>query len=199
MSGTAIIGTHGIGKTNTIHLLKFYKGQLGQKVEIIEETAREVKLLGLPINEETTMDAQEAIINTLKNRVMAARHRIQIGEINDFASDRHFLDNVNYAVLKFGWNRTKKLYDLAMKYTEEIEYDHIIRMPLWNRDKIITPDGVRSEKKEFQIAVDQSLNNLLRKAGIQYDTIPEDIFKINNRYEQAVALMKFFDKIYSTK
>jgi hypothetical protein len=193
MAKIGFLATHGVGKTGLCHYTAFYFKQLGINADFLPEIAREAKRLGLPINQETTLEAQEAIQNLQTAWELAFDARSAAGEFKHYACDRTRFDNYAYPRLKFGKKATAGMYDAIMEYNETHPYDILIKIPLWNIDKKITPDGIRDEDKQFQIDIDHTIDEIMKEAGLEYNIIPAKIFQMD-RIPQTLSLMGYFDE-----
>jgi thymidylate kinase len=90
----AFIGTHGVGKTTLCFDLAAQLKRLDLGVELVKEVARRCPL---PINEETTADAQAWILHTQIAEEVAAAARYEV-----VICDRSVLDNYAYLVARAG-------------------------------------------------------------------------------------------------
>ena len=150
----AFIGTHGVGKTTLAYELCNELKKQDLDVGFIDEIARRCPF---PINEATSREAQTWILATTIAR------ELELGNIYaNIICDRSVLDNYVYLYHKFG--HTPELYGLATYWVRT--YDLLFRVPL--TQKYLRPDGVRSTDLEFQAAIDQKLQQLLRQDRIAY-------------------------------
>lgn len=186
-----IIGTHGVGKTTICKFLSFYFGQLSANSDVVIEVVRPLALEGLPMNEGTTMEAQEAVQYYQRVQEIIAESRIAKGEINHAIFDRTVIDNYVYAEHAFPKLAKERLYSQMISWIKQHPYDKIFLVPLWNKEKI-TADKFRSEGKKFQEDIDKSLMVFLEKLDIVYEKIPAEIF-LENKELQILSLKKFFD------
>jgi Molybdopterin guanine dinucleotide synthesis protein B. len=90
----AFVGTHGVGKTTLCYDLASQLKRLDLGVEIVKEVARRCPL---PINEETTPDAQAWILHTQIAEEIAAAAAYEV-----VICDRSVLDNYAYLVARVG-------------------------------------------------------------------------------------------------
>jgi nicotinamide riboside kinase len=142
----ALIGTHGVGKTTLCFELAARLKRRSLDVEIVREVARRCPL---PINEQTTVRAQEWILLTqmaLEIEASAA-HEIVL-------CDRSVLDNYCYLVHAAGpqplWERV--LDDWLPTY------DLLAWVPQWSQ---ATYDGVRAVEPGFQRRIDDLLGGMV--------------------------------------
>ena len=90
----AFIGSHGVGKTTLCYDLASALKRQGASVDIVKEVAR---LSPLPINRQTSVDAQTWILMT------QVAEEIRSASQNDVVvCDRSVLDNYAYMVLACG-------------------------------------------------------------------------------------------------
>src|SRR5215213_4907834 len=90
----AFVGTHGVGKTTLCFDLASQLKRLDLGVELVKEVARRCPL---PINEDTTVDAQGWILHTQIAEEMEAAATYEV-----VVCDRSVLDNYAYLVARAG-------------------------------------------------------------------------------------------------
>jgi thymidylate kinase len=150
----AFIGTHGIGKTTLAYELCNELKKQHLDVGFIDEIARRCPF---PINEATSLEAQTWILATTMAREM------ELNKIYpNIICDRSVIDNYVYLYHKFG--HIRELHSLATYWVRT--YDLLFKVPFTR--KYLRPDGVRSTDHEFQEAIDQKLEQVLREDGIPY-------------------------------
>ena len=148
----ALIGTHGVGKTTLCYELAARLKRRNVDVEMVREVARRCPL---PINQETTLDAQEWILHTQVALELeaAARHEMVV-------CDRSALDNYCYMVHAAGsldaWER---MLDRWLP-----TYDLLVHVPIWSRP---TYDGVRAIDPGFQEQIELLLDGMVAVRGLR--------------------------------
>jgi nicotinamide riboside kinase len=148
----ALIGSHGVGKTTLCFELAARLKRRNVDVEIVREVARRCPL---PINQETTVEAQEWILHS---QVAA---EIEAGVNHDAVlCDRSVLDNYCYLVLAAG---TQKIWERFLDYWLRT-YDVLIHVPLWVRP---TYDGVRAVDAGFQEQVELLLEGMIAARALR--------------------------------
>jgi hypothetical protein len=142
----AFVGTHGVGKTTLCYDLAAQLKRLDLGVELVKEVARRCPL---PINEETTLDAQAWILHTqiAEELEAAARYEAVI-------CDRSVLDNYAYLVARVG--RRKDLDELVGSWIRG--YDALFKVPVIGAPSF---DGMRAVSRAFQIEIDETIDRLL--------------------------------------
>ncbi len=150
----AFIGTHGVGKTTLCFELAAALKRLDLSVDLVKEVARGCPL---PINRETTRDAQNWILHTQVAREI---------ELNDsfdvIVCDRAVLDN--YAYMVHAEDRRPEIEPFIRHWMAS--YDLLVKVP------VITPpsfDGTRDTSVEFQLGIDKLIDELL--ADFQLDCL----------------------------
>lgn len=148
----AFIGSHGVGKTTLCFDLAAHLKRRDYSVDLVKEVAR---YCPLPINRETTLDAQAWILHTqiAQELASAARHDIVI-------CDRSVLDNYAYLVHKVG--RRADLDPMIGKWLEG--YTALIKVPIWQSPAY---DGVRDVGREFQQGIDDTLEELIAQFEVE--------------------------------
>jgi nicotinamide riboside kinase len=148
----ALIGSHGVGKTTLCFELAAALKRRHADVEMVREVARRCPL---PINQETTVAAQEWILHT------------QIAwEIDAAASsdvvlcDRSVLDNYCYLVQTAGSLRAWEAFiDHWLP-----SYDLLVHVPISERPAY---DGVRAVDPTFQQLIDVLLEGMIAARGLK--------------------------------
>jgi nicotinamide riboside kinase len=149
----ALIGTHGVGKTTLAYEICSLLKKAGHSVELVTEVARQSHF---PVNAATTLDAQLWILHAqIAAELEAARRAPHV------VCDRSVLDNYCYLVNKFG--RQPQLEPWLAWWMNT--YDLLVGVPLLAEG--ITPDGFRSEDREFQKRIHDLLEQMLAEAPFQ--------------------------------
>ncbi len=156
----AFVGTHGVGKTTLCFDLAAQLKRLDLGVEIVKEVARRCPL---PINEQTTPDAQAWILHTQIAEEIAAA-----AAYDAVICDRSVLDNYAYLVARIG--RRPELDALVGSWIGT--YDSLFKVPV-----LATPsfDGTRAVSPSFQMEIDAVINELVTAFGVEVLPLdPED-------------------------
>ena len=142
----AFVGTHGVGKTTLCFDLASQLKRLDLGVDIVKEVARRCPL---PINEETTPDAQAWILHTqiAEELEAAATYEVVI-------CDRSVLDNYAYLVARVG--RRPDLDPLVGSWIKG--YDALFKVPVLGAPSF---DGTRAVSRAFQMEIDATIDQLL--------------------------------------
>lgn len=143
----AFIGTHGVGKTTLCFDLASRLKRLDLGVDIVKEVARSCPL---PINEQTTLDAQAWILHTQIAQEIAAASQFEA-----VICDRSVLDNYAYMVQQVG--RRSEYDALVMEWVET--YDGLFKVPVLQAPSF---DGTRAVSGTFQTAIDELIDDLLQ-------------------------------------
>lgn len=142
----AFVGTHGVGKTTLCYDLAAQLKRLDLGVELVKEVARRCPL---PINEETTLDAQAWILHTQIAEELEASARYEA-----VICDRSVLDNYAYLVAKVG--RRKDLDELVGSWIGG--YNALFKVPVIGEPSF---DGMRAVSRAFQLEIDETIDRLL--------------------------------------
>jgi nicotinamide riboside kinase len=159
----AFIGTHGVGKTTLCYDLAAHLKRLDFSVDLVKEVARECPL---PINRDTTLEAQSWILHTQIAREIAAADRYRA-----VICDRSVLDNYAYLVHQVG--RVAATEPVITNWLAT--YSLLVKVPIWEPPRF---DGTRDLSEIFQAEIDRTINDLvvsfdvdcLRLAAAQRDT-----------------------------
>ena len=146
----AFIGTHGVGKTTLCFELAALLKKRDRVVEMVHEVAR---FCPLPINRDTTIDAQSWILHTEIASELEAAHKAEI-----VICDRSVLDNFCY-LLSAG--RAPVLEPLVRWWTAT--YQLLIKVPIVSPPRF---DGLRDTDATFQRAIDEKIESILSEWGI---------------------------------
>jgi nicotinamide riboside kinase len=147
----AFIGSHGVGKTTLCYGLAARLKAKDVVLDLVHEVARRCPL---PINEDTSLDAQSWILHTQVASEIAASamHPVVI-------CDRSVLDN--YVYLLIGVGRVLSLDALVSAWLGT--YDLLVHVPI-----VAAPsaDGTRATDPTFQRAVDERLRRELERRDV---------------------------------
>lgn len=149
----ALIGTHGVGKTTLCYELAARLKRRDVDVELVREVARRCPL---PINRDTSRDAQAWILHTQMAWELeaAAAHAVVV-------CDRSVLDNFCYLLYAAGPQPAWEPLLAAWIPT----YTVLVKVPLWTTPRW---DGVRDTDVLFQKAIDDLLDEQLARRGLAY-------------------------------
>lgn len=149
----AFIGTHGVGKTTLCYDLVASLKRRGVNADMVKEVAR---LSPLPINRQTSLDAQIWILMTqiAEEIRSAAQHDVVV-------CDRSVLDNYAYLVRACG--RQPEVEAFVVHWMRS--YDALFKVPVTG---LATPDGVRDVDDEFVSGIDALVDGLLAEHAIPH-------------------------------
>lgn len=142
----ALVGSHGVGKTTLCYELAARLKRQDRVVELVTEVARRCPL---PINRETTLQAQAWILHSQVAAELAAT-----AEGGIVICDRSVLDNYAYLVHQVG---RQPAYD-ALIADWIGGYDALIKVPIIDPPSF---DGRRDVSHEFQHDVDRTIDRLV--------------------------------------
>ena len=156
----ALIGTHGVGKTTLCFELAARLKRLDLGVDLVMEVARGCPL---PINRDTTLDAQSWILHAQCAREITAANGSEV-----VVCDRSVLDN--YAYLVHAMGRRPELDPWVQRWCGT--YAALFKIPLWQPPSY---DGTRDTDLVFQREVDQTIDELIRDFELVVHPLdPED-------------------------
>lgn len=147
----AFVGSHGVGKTTLCFDLASQLKRLDLGVDLVKEVARRCPL---PINEETTPDAQAWILHTQIAEEMAAAANYEV-----VVCDRSVLDNYAYLVARAG--QRPELDPLVRSWIRS--YDALFKVPVLDAPSF---DGTRAVSRTFQMEIDATIDELIRTFGV---------------------------------
>ena len=143
----AFIGSHGVGKTTLCFDLASRLKRLDLSVDLVKEVARACPL---PINQDTTVDAQAWILHTQIAEEIATASRYPV-----VVCDRSVLENYAYLVCRAGRSRE---YDALVRAWVGT-YDGLFKVPILQAPLF---DGTRDVSAAFQTQVDRTIDELIR-------------------------------------
>jgi hypothetical protein len=149
----AFIGSHGVGKTTLCFDLASRLKRLDFGVDIVKEVAR---LCPLPINQDTTLEAQAWILHTQIAQEIAAGAQYEA-----VICDRSVLDNYAYLVHRVG--RRPEYDELVREWVGS--YDGLFKVPVLQPPSF---DGKRDVSRTFQVEVDEVIDELLRAFAVAH-------------------------------
>ncbi len=147
----AFVGTHGVGKTTLCFDLASQLKRLDLGVELVKEVARRCPL---PINEDTTVDAQGWILHTQIAEEMEAAATYEV-----VVCDRSVLDNYAYLVARAG--RRPSLEPMVGEWVRT--YDALFKVPVLDAPSF---DGIRAVSPAFQLEIDGVIDDLIDSLGV---------------------------------
>ena len=148
----ALIGSHGVGKTTLCYELAAALKRRNADVEMVREVARRCPL---PINQETTIAAQEWILHTQVAWEIEATSAADV-----VLCDRSVLDNYCYLVHASGTLRAWESFIDHWLPT----YDQLIHVPISDRPSY---DGVRAVDPSFQELIDVLLEGMITARALK--------------------------------
>jgi predicted ATPase len=154
----AFIGTHGVGKTTLCYDLASALKRLGINVDMVKEVAR---LSPLPINRQTSLDAQTWILAT-----QIAEEIRSMSQHEVVVCDRSVLDN--YAYMMFACGRQKAIERFVDYWMRS--YTLLFKVPISGQ---ASADGVRDTDEFFMRSIDQLVDTLLAEKGCPYELLPD--------------------------
>ncbi len=161
----AFIGTHGTGKTTLCYDFAAMIKKKGFSVSIVSELSREAVKRGLPINENTTVDAQGWILLNQMAKEIEASHDSQV-----VVCDRSVLDNYVYILNRFGQNNFYE--NMIFSWIKINPYNFLFKVPIVGDPE---HDGVRATDVKFQKEIDNKIDCFIKEKNINcINLLPED-------------------------
>ena len=155
----AFIGTHGVGKTTLCFDLASRLKRLDIGVDIVKEVARSCPL---PINQDTTLEAQAWILHTQIGQEIASRSQYEA-----VICDRSVLDNYAYLVHAIG---RQSEYDALVREWVRT-YSGLFKVPIV---QVPSYDGTRALSSTFQTEIDAVIDELVDVFGVQCHQLDPD-------------------------
>ena len=147
----------GVGKTTLCFELAAILKRRDMRVDMVKEVARSCPL---PLNRDTTLEAQAWILHTqIAREIEAMVHHDVI------VCDRALLDNYAYLVHKFG--RIHVFDELVASWMAS--YGLLVKVPIVDRPRF---DGVRDTGADYQREIDGVIESLLKEFRIDCVRLP---------------------------
>lgn len=147
----AFIGSHGVGKTTLCYELAARLKRQDLRVDLVKEVARRCPL---PINRESTLEAQEWILHSQMAMEIETCHDQDL-----VVCDRSVIDNYAYLVAACG---RMPVYDELVRAWLPT-YDLMVWVPILDRPRF---DGIRDTDLRFQAQIEGLIGELLDAFGV---------------------------------
>ena len=168
------MGSHGVGKTTLCFDVAARLKRLDLGVDLVKEVARSCPL---PINKDTTLEAQSWILHTQIAEELAAASRYEV-----VVCDRSALDNYAYLVHQVG--RRPEYDSLIREWMGS--YQALFKVPILNPPSF---DGTRDTSGTFQLEIDRLIDQLLEELRVPYNRLePGDRDRWVDTVVEAVGL-----------
>lgn len=155
----AFMGSHGVGKTTLCFDVAARLKRLDLGVDLVKEVARACPL---PINKDTTLEAQSWILHTQIAEELAASSRYEM-----VVCDRSALDNYAYLVHQVG---RRPEYDALVKKWMG-SYGALFKVPILHAPSF---DGTRDTSETFQGEIDRIIDELLIELKVPHTRLDPD-------------------------
>jgi nicotinamide riboside kinase len=152
----AFIGSHGVGKTTLCFGLAARLKTRDLSLEVVHEVARRCPL---PINTETTFEAQAWIAHTQVAEELLAQARYPL-----VICDRSIVDN--YAYLQLAYGPDPALDALVDAWIQT--YDQLFLVPVVNAPQA---DGMRAIDPKFQNAVEDRVRADMHSRNVAFNDL----------------------------
>ncbi len=174
-----LVSTHGTGKTTLASGIENCLKQRGVEARHIREMATDAIENGLPINEETSLEAQLYILHSqfrAELKYCGRRNAPPFYEV--LICDRSF-DNYCYLENSFGQNRYA--LNMVLNHLKDFPYDRIYFLPIVD-SRITSGSRVRAMDSPFQKEMDRKIRIFLRSHKIEHTELPQPAK--NDEYRQ---------------
>lgn len=160
-----LISTHGTGKTTLAYMATAEFKKRGIKAKPLTEVAAEASETGIPINKNTTLEAQAWILH----RQFCLELEAEIRGYSVIICDRTAIDN--YVYLENACGENKFYLDMVLGHIKEHPYSKSYLLPLVGE---LQKDGIRdSDDKEFQKTIYFKLEQKLEQFKIPFELLPK--------------------------
>lgn len=177
----SLISTHGTGKTTLCYEVAAELKKRGLKVKVFSEIAASAFEQGIPINENTTLQAQLYIL--MQHITEELRASIRYYQV--VVCDRSVFDNWIYMERRCGGAGNEYILEFLKGYAENFPYDAIYKLPLVGQ---LMDDGIRdAQNKAFQTDIYERLNKLLADLQIPYHTLPAPTSELRKEWADLIV------------
>lgn len=174
----ALIGTHGTGKTALAALIAGELKRRGIEAKFIGEIATRAKEKGLPINENTTVQAQLWILhNQFAQELTYASQRQDRPNYQVIICDR---GPDNYCYLEKNLGRNEHALNMTLNHMKVSPYSRLYLLPIITSE-IMVGSGTRALNPSFQIEMDRKVKEFLEEHDISFVKLPVPDEKDNFR------------------
>jgi len=164
-----LVGSHSVGKTALMSSIESKLKQRGIEAKRIEEVSTKAQEIGLPINLETTLEAQLWILHThFARELLYSKHSPNRPNYDVLICDRG-PDNYCYLENKVG--RNQPALNMTLDHLDMFPYDRIYLLPI-TESKIVKGTGTRALDKKFQLEMDQNIREFLQEYKIEHQELP---------------------------
>ncbi len=167
-----LISTHGTGKTTLARLVEGELKRRGVEALTLPEISTMARERGLPINEETTLEAQLWILHRQFAEELMYSHPRQQGPNPDVIICDRGPDNFCYLERRFPDDpKTRYALELVQGHLQHFKYNQLYLLPIVDK-AIDVGAGVRSANPEFQQEMDDKIHQFLRQEQLAYSELP---------------------------
>lgn len=176
-----LISTHGTGKTTLSYIVAGELKKRGLKVKPIAEIAANALESGIPINKNTTLEAQAWILH--KQCLLELEAEIYKYEVA--ICDRTVIDNFVY--LEKATGRVNEYFELVLNHLKLYPYNRLYLLPI-----TIDPikDGIRELDTIFQHQIQTRLLGLIKELNLDVITLQTPEKSDNFREEWANIIVE---------
>jgi hypothetical protein len=165
----ALVGSHSVGKTALISSIESKLKQRGIEAKRIDEVSTMAKEIGLPINKETTLEAQLWILHThFARELLYSQHSPNRPNYDVVICDR---GPDNYCYLENNVGPNQPALSMTLDHLEMFPYDRVYLLPVTDSE-ITIGTGTRSLEKEFQLEMDKEIRTFLKEHNIEHIELP---------------------------
>ena len=164
-----LVGTHGTGKTALGALVSGELKRRNIEVRQVTEIATVAKEKGLPINENTTIEAQLYILHKQFAQELEYSH----DKVNGSKYDVIICDRGpdNYCYLENAVGKSDYALQMTLGHLEIAPYTQLYLLPIVE-SVIQKGAGVRAMDKSFQEDMDSKIRGFFSNNNIQYQELP---------------------------
>ncbi|MBI4152666.1 ATP-binding protein [Candidatus Woesearchaeota archaeon] len=165
----SLSSTQGTGKTTLATLVAGELKRRNVEARALAEMSTLARERGLPINEQTTREAQLWILHSQFAEELAYQTRTTPPLYDVIICDRG-VDNYCYLQRRFG--EDEYALRMTLGHLQHFPYDQIYVLPIVD-DALKSGEGIRSTDPEFQREMDTAIRGFFQDHNIPYRALPQ--------------------------
>ncbi len=176
-----LVSTHGTGKTSLAASIEGELKRRSVEAKYLGEIATKAKERGLPINRETTLEAQLWIIHSqFRDELFYSQQRLTPPNYQALICDR---GPDNYCYLKHNLGKDDEYaLNITLGHLRKFPYDQIYLLPIVNHS-LLVGSGTRDLDLDFREHMDTEIRTFIKTHDISHIELPTPSLQDNFRQE----------------
>lgn len=165
----SLVSTHGTGKTTLASGIEHVLKKRGVETRHIPEMATEAIECGLPINIQTTLEAQLWILHQQFAAELKYSGRREMPPHYQVIICDRSIDNYCYLERNVGFNQ--HALDMVLGHVRQFPYDSMYLLPII-KNSVPLGNGVREIDPSYQVEMDNRIRAFLKRYEIPFIELP---------------------------